>query len=72
MQTMVIPINLTIDQLLEGFKQLSQGDRAVVIDSLEDYFLGQAMAITLDEPMYSRDEALRIVEQFERRADVAG
>ena len=66
-----IPISLTLDQLLEGFKRLSRDEQAAVMDSLEDYFLGQAIAATMREKMYSREQALQIVEQIERGTDVA-
>jgi|GEM_PF-1919576 len=66
-----IPISLTLDQLLEGFKRLSRDEQAAVMDSLEDYFLGQAIAATMSEKMYSREQALQIVEQIERGTDVA-
>jgi len=66
-----IPISLTLDQLIEGFKRLSRDEQTAVMDSLEDYYLGQAIAATMNEKMYSREEALRIVEQIEQGADVA-
>jgi len=64
-QTAAIPVELTIDQLIEGFKRLPQAERALVMEALEDYFLGQLIEDTMKDKMYSREEALHIIEQVE-------
>jgi len=35
------------------------------MEALEDYFLGQLIEDTMKDKMYSREEALRIIEQAE-------
>lgn len=71
-QTAAIPVELTIDQLIEGFKRLPQAERATVLEALEDYFFGQFIEVTMKDRMYSREEALYIVERAEMVDDVAG
>jgi len=62
-QPVAIPVELTIDQLIEGFKRLPQAERATVLEALEDYFFGQSIEVTMKDKMYSREEALYIVER---------
>ncbi len=64
-QTAAIPVELTIDQLIEGFKRLPQAERATVVEALEDYFFGQLIEATMKDRMYSREEALYVIEQSE-------
>ncbi len=64
-QPVAIPVELTIDQLIEGFKRLPQAERATVLEALEDYFFGQSIEVTMKDKMYSREEALYIAEQTE-------
>ena len=64
-QTAAIPVELTIDQLIEGFRRLPQAERATVVEALEDYFFGQLIEATMKDRMYSREEALYIAEQTE-------
>ncbi len=55
-QTAAIPVEFTIDQLIEGFKRLPQAERVTVMEALEDYFLGQLIEATMRDKMYSREE----------------
>lgn len=55
-RTAAIPVELTIDQLIEGFKRLPQAERVTVMEALEDYFLGQLIEATMRDKMYSREE----------------
>ena len=64
-QTAAIPVELTIDQLIEGFKRLPQAERVTVVEALEDHFFGQIIEATMKDRMYSREEALYIIEQAE-------
>jgi len=62
-QTAAIPVELTVDQLIEGFKRLPQAERATVVEALEDYFFGQLIEATMKDRMYSREEALYVAER---------
>lgn len=58
-------LELTVDQLIEGFRRLPQAERVTVMEALEDYFFGQLIEATMKDKMYSREEALAIIEQAE-------
>ena len=59
-QMAAIPVELTIDQLIEGFKRLPQAERVTAMEALEDYFFGQLIKVTMKDRMHSREEALCI------------
>lgn len=64
-QPAALPVELTVDQLIEGFKRLPQAERVTAMEALEDYSFGQLIEATMKDKMYSREGALYIAEQTE-------
>jgi len=66
-ETVTIPIELSVEQLVQAIRRLSVTRKSEVLEALEDLFFGLLIAETEDDEMLSREAAMAYVEQIEAR-----
>ena len=61
----MIPVELSVEQVVQAIQQLPTPQQQEVLDALEDLFLGLLVAETENDEMLSREAAIAYVEQVE-------
>ncbi len=61
----MIPVELSVEQVVQAIQQLPTPQQQEVLDALEDLFLGLLIAETENDEMLSREAAIAYVEQVE-------
>ncbi|RLC62329.1 MAG: hypothetical protein DRI79_14025 [Chloroflexi bacterium] len=64
-KTVTIPIELSVEQLVQAIHQLSAARQREVLEALEDLFFGLLIAETEEDEMLSREAAIAYVERME-------
>ena len=64
-ETVTIPVELSVEQLVQAIRQLSVTRKKELLEALEDLFFGLLIAETESDEMLSREAAMAHVEQIE-------
>jgi len=64
-ETVTIPVELSVEQLVQAIRQLSVTRKKELLEALQDPFFGLLIAETESDEMLSRETAAAYVKQIE-------